>query len=314
MAITDYVDFVNNYLTKNGMIGNAANINKAPDQLKLELDELNQSIGTLGSTAVKLTGNQTIAGVKTFSSNIVGNITGNSGTATTLLTARTINGVSFDGSANITVSDSTAVKLTGNGTIAGVKTFSSSPIVPTPTTEYQVATKKYVDDKTIINNLTDKPTPIDTDHIGIQETSGLFKKLSWTNLKATLKTYFDTIYGNWIANDSRAKIALNASGEAPIYACRAWVNFNGTGTVAIRASGNVSSITDNGVGRYRVNFVTSFSDGNYAVSFTSGNFENAPTINALGTLNQTETGLNLQTSNIGGSFLDSSSLSVSIII
>ena len=42
MAITDYVDFVNNYLTKNGMIGNAANINKAPDQLKLEVDELNQ--------------------------------------------------------------------------------------------------------------------------------------------------------------------------------------------------------------------------------------------------------------------------------
>ena len=41
MAITDYVDFVNNYLTKNGMIGNAANINKAPDQLKLEVDELN---------------------------------------------------------------------------------------------------------------------------------------------------------------------------------------------------------------------------------------------------------------------------------
>ena len=42
MAITDYVDFVNNYLTKNGQIGNAANINKAPDQLKLEVDELNQ--------------------------------------------------------------------------------------------------------------------------------------------------------------------------------------------------------------------------------------------------------------------------------
>ena len=41
MAITTYTDFVNNYLTKNGMIGNAANINKAPDQLKLEIDEIN---------------------------------------------------------------------------------------------------------------------------------------------------------------------------------------------------------------------------------------------------------------------------------
>ena len=43
MAITTYTDFVNNYLTKNGMIGNAANINKAPDQLKLEIDELNST-------------------------------------------------------------------------------------------------------------------------------------------------------------------------------------------------------------------------------------------------------------------------------
>lgn len=41
MAIISYADFVNNYLTKNGMIGNAANLNKAPDQLKLEIDEVN---------------------------------------------------------------------------------------------------------------------------------------------------------------------------------------------------------------------------------------------------------------------------------
>ena len=58
--------------------------------------------------------------------------------------------------------------------------------------------------------------------------------------------------------------ALNASGSAPIYACRAWVNFNGTGTVVIRASGNVSSITDLGTGNYRVNFATAMPDANYA--------------------------------------------------
>jgi len=46
--------------------------------------------------------------------------------------------------------------------------------------------------------------------------------------------------------------------------CRAWVNFNGTGTVAIRASFNVSSITDGGVGIYTVNFTTAMSDANYA--------------------------------------------------
>jgi uncharacterized protein (AIM24 family) len=58
---------------------------------------------------------------------------------------------------------------------------------------------------------------------------------------------------------------------ATAYGCRAWVNFNGTGTVAIRASGNVSSITDNGTGDYTVNFTTSMPDANYSVGhFTDG--------------------------------------------
>lgn len=52
---------------------------------------------------------------------------------------------------------------------------------------------------------------------------------------------------------------------ATAYGCRAWVNFNGNGTVAIRASGNVSSITDNGVGDYTVNFTNSMPDANYTV-------------------------------------------------
>jgi hypothetical protein len=44
----------------------------------------------------------------------------------------------------------------------------------------------------------------------------------------------------------------------------AWVNFNGTGTVAIRSSYNVSSITDNGTGQYTVNLIAALSDANYA--------------------------------------------------
>jgi hypothetical protein len=57
--------------------------------------------------------------------------------------------------------------------------------------------------------------------------------------------------------------------SAIAYGCRAWVNFNGTGTVAIRASGNVSSITDNGTGEYTVNFTTAMPDTNYSVSATA---------------------------------------------
>jgi hypothetical protein len=51
--------------------------------------------------------------------------------------------------------------------------------------------------------------------------------------------------------------------------CRAWVNFNGTGTVAIRASFNVTSITDNGTGDYTVNFTTAMPDANYSVCGTA---------------------------------------------
>jgi hypothetical protein len=77
-------------------------------------------------------------------------------------------------------------------------------------------------------------------------------------------------------NIDSAQVAT-VSGTAPLYMCRAWVNFNGTGTVAIRASGNVSSITDNGTGDYTVNFTTALSDANYqvsmsSVSYTNGNF------------------------------------------
>jgi hypothetical protein len=59
------------------------------------------------------------------------------------------------------------------------------------------------------------------------------------------------------------------TGSAPYYGARAFVNFNGTGTVAIRASSNVSSITDNGTGDYTVNFTTAMPDANYTVNVSA---------------------------------------------
>ena len=77
----------------------------------------------------------------------------------------------------------------------------------------------------------------------------------------------------WYRNSAPA---LGNVGTAPVYAARAWVNFNGTGTVAIRASGNVTSITDNGTGDYTVNFTTAMIDANYSIVATgylpSGSF------------------------------------------
>jgi hypothetical protein len=62
---------------------------------------------------------------------------------------------------------------------------------------------------------------------------------------------------------------------ATAYGCRAWINFNGTGTPAIRASGNVTSITDNGTGDYTINFTTAFPDANYSVSSTGPSIANS---------------------------------------
>ena len=78
---------------------------------------------------------------------------------------------------------------------------------------------------------------------------------------------------NW--NLSNGIVSMDGTGAGvlvaskPAYFCRAWVNFNGTGTVAIRANGNVSSITDNGTGDYTVNFTISIVDANYTYCLSS---------------------------------------------
>lgn len=73
-----------------------------------------------------------------------------------------------------------------------------------------------------------------------------------------------------VAGTESVPVATVANGTA-----KAWVNFNGTGTVAIRASFNVSSITDAGVGAYTVNFTTAMSGVNYAVFGTGGDATNS---------------------------------------
>ena len=75
---------------------------------------------------------------------------------------------------------------------------------------------------------------------------------------------------------------------------KAWVNFNGTGTVAIRASFNVSSITDEGTGKYQVNFTTAFADTNYA------------TVGTCGDLVTGQSNVNLEANNKPGNILTTS--------
>ena len=70
------------------------------------------------------------------------------------------------------------------------------------------------------------------------------------------------------AVDTQALSLFNASGSAPVYACRAWVNWDGYGGSGtnIRGSGNVSSITYNGTGHYTFNFATAMPDANYVAT------------------------------------------------
>lgn len=75
------------------------------------------------------------------------------------------------------------------------------------------------------------------------------------------------VTGDDIANSTIPAAKLGTTEQSRL--CRAWVNFDGTGTVAIRASYNVSSITDNGVGDYTVNFTTAMPDANYCFNLSA---------------------------------------------
>ena len=96
-------------------------------------------------------------------------------------------------------------------------------------------------------------------------------------------------------------------------AVRAWVNFNGTGTVAIRASYNVTSITDNGTGQYAVNFTTALPDANYAVllSIGSGTGGSSTVTSLTGARTTTSTNVTTLTSS-GASFDDNANVQVAI--
>jgi hypothetical protein len=96
--------------------------------------------------------------------------------------------------------------------------------------------------------------------------------------------------------------------NATAYGCRAWVNFNGTGTVAIRGSGNVSSITDNGTGDYTVNFATALPDANYSIVGGSGENAFVGCVQA----NKTASSVNVFTRTYANDLIDYDNVNVAI--
>jgi hypothetical protein len=121
--------------------------------------------------------------------------------------------------------------------------------------------------------------------------------------------------------DSSGNFKFNSGygSVATAYGCRAWVNFSGEGAVAIRASGNVSSITDNAAGDFTVNFTTAMPDANYSAvatsSLPSGGFSNLVNVfsSASGAVTPTTSAFRLtSTKRSDGSSIDPTELCVSV--
>lgn len=108
---------------------------------------------------------------------------------------------------------------------------------------------------------------------------------------------------------------VQTTAAASSASAKAWVNFDGTGTVAIRASFNVSSITDNGAGDYTVNFTTALADADYALLGT-GQYDDStvnPIIKVSGPISPTTTAARIQSTNSGTSGV-SDALRVSVSV
>lgn len=117
------------------------------------------------------------------------------------------------------------------------------------------------------------------------------------------------------SNGAQSSVIPGGTTLLPEFKCRAWVNFNGTGVVAIRGSGNVSSITDNGVGDYTVNFATAMPDANYGFNVSSSGISgtNSVTQSVNFTAPPTSSAFRFQISNSGtGAAIDVANISVSI--
>jgi hypothetical protein len=139
------------------------------------------------------------------------------------------------------------------------------------------------------------------------DTSGLIEFQSGGVTKAGVNATGLTGDGSQLTAIPAPAALTTASGSAPSYSARAWVNFNGTGAVAIRDSGNVSSITDQGgTGLYAVNFTTAMPDINYCVAgMKNAAGEIRTGVNSTGSVE-------IRTTNSSGTLIDMSEIMVAI--
>lgn len=234
---------------------------------------------------------------------------GNAATATTLATARDINGTSFDGSASITVpvntsqkSDNVAYQIPfvtsvtpGNQSLYtdSAASFTYNPSTNTLTvgtlsgsfsgnasTATTLQTARLINntsfngsaDITVATSVTNASNNADYELALLPGTSTQIYNVYATSAGPTVnaQTGALTVAGGINGNASSATTLSTATGSAPTFGLRAWVNYNGT-TATIRDSGNVSSLVAGPSGETRVNFTVGMVDNDYAVAGMAGN-------------------------------------------
>jgi len=106
---------------------------------------------------------------------------------------------------------------------------------------------------------------------------------------------------------------LQTTGGAGLYPAKAWVNFDGTGTVAIRDDGNVSSITDNGTGDYTLNFDNALSSSNYAGFYLAGNLGSGG-YSLISPVAVSTTSLEIEVANKNGTLVDRDTVTLGVVL
>jgi hypothetical protein len=254
LLVASDIPTLNQNTTGTAAISTAATVTTSATASAFKVPFANTTVSTTGNYGLLQDSEATFTYNPSTNTLVVGTVSGalsgNATTATTLQTARTIGGVSFNGSANI--------NLPGVNTAGNQNTTGSAA---TLTTGRTIA---------ITGDLT--------------YTSGSFNGSANVTGAATLATVNSNV-GSFGSASAVPVLTVNAKGLITAVStatiaetagsAKAWVNFDGTGvfspnpsTTKIRAAFNVTSITDGGVGIYTVNFTTALADANYSVIVT----------------------------------------------
>jgi len=251
------------------------------------------------------------ADIPTLNQNTTGtasNVTGtvaiaNGGTGQTTATA------AFDALAPSQTSNS-GKYLTTNGTTTSWATISATgtvtSVAATVPSFLSISGSPITTSGTLAISLSGTALPVANGGTGVTTSTGSGANVLGTSPTLTTPTI------------NSAQVAT-VSGTAPLYFARAWVNFNGTGTVAILASANVTSITDSGTGEYIVNITTAMPDANYVVGGTAwyaGDNSNPPGVMMLSRKTgsvQTASAIYVQSAVTGSGAIDCQRVEVFVI-